>query len=52
MAGLDHSAFLRHLARGEDVTWLMSDKMLEREESVRSASTESAAMLPDVRGAL
>ncbi|SCB55766.1 endonuclease G [Bradyrhizobium shewense] len=50
---LDHSAFLRHLARGQDLTGLINDRMLEREEGVRAATadTESAAMPPDVRGA-
>jgi endonuclease G len=50
---LDHSAFLRHLARGQDLTGLINDRMLEREEGVRAATadTESAAVPPDVRGA-
>lgn len=50
---LDHSAFLRHLVRGQDLSGLITDRMLEREEGVRAAAadTESAAMPPDVRGA-
>jgi endonuclease G len=53
----DHSAFLRHLARGEDVASLMSDRMLAREEGVRAAASmettaaAAAAPPPDVRGA-
>lgn len=47
-----YSSFLARLAKGRDLSDLLSDRMLAHQERLGTASTESATPRPDVQGAI
>jgi endonuclease G len=46
----EHSSYLKRLARGRDLSDLLNDSMLAKQESMRATATESMTA-PDVKGA-
>src|SRR5580765_4167587 len=51
--GNQPSSYLQRLARGRDLSELLSDEMLAKEERMRTGpGTEGVAVKPDVRGAI